>query len=1778
MLFFGIQAILWFIIVHRKVHSSLVVVLVKLQFLSFLYLFRCRIFSSVLFISNIFLSESTSAALFEYRFEWNEDTNSLFLGNEELPTITLLEGNEYLFYKPSRLGGKLSISDINGTNFDEIQDFNGSFLANNHVWDEYQYILVSPDSNTPRQLSYHINSNSAERGQINILPYLEHNPVFSSHDSVESSFSTSLSFDSVGNLYAGDPSVDNMSGKVFFFQSINTEPYLIYESNYTNPFIEQRAQFGAQLDNSNGWLFVGAPDFDNYRGTLVIYQTNPLGGISGSNTPSILSASGYQPGYLFGWRMASNPSFLAVSALDLSGNSGGQVELYQHDQGAWSSVGDFTSPTNINTDLFGYDLDIDNSYLVVGSPGTNNEKGMAHLIYLDQQNDLILSIQPNDLDNLDRFGHSVAISGNRLFVSSPFSDSAGFDKGAVYVYEITDENEIEYKTILTAENTTSNFHFGTNLYAKGNHLFVLSTSSLEPPFCLVFREESSLSDWSIVARISLADSMPHSESLDVFSGDLAFNNGFLAIGSPQAVSSTGKAVGAFQTFFNPAWDASPFYTLPPIFLDNNITALLGTEDGNKVEYHFRAIHPNGDQLFWDINSTNANAEIWELNSTSGHFSYTPPPDFNGTHEFSLRLQRNSEVISHNFEVNIAGLNDPSIYYDINNTQLFSTVGVEYLRPIEVLDIDSNFLTLSAKQLPQGLFIDPETFSIKGMPITEGNYSFELFTFDGENNVSNTYLMEVSPANSSPIAKFEGINLVNAISLSLPEDFLLSDWDTALSSFDINDEDNHSIFMNVIEEPSNGVLKVSRIYESPSDIRYFPNLNYHGTDSFKIKFEDSHPNTPQYTSIDFQIDIISKNDAPSLSALPSPAVFNCPINELFMYTFQSSDVDSNFVSIDFTGLPNWLNFDGFNRIVGVPSEQDFISQKEFLVFLTIKDSDGAEVVKKLEFFLSSSVSLPLFLNSGPLNRTIAEDSNLSDSIMFSYDGNYSFLQSQITQVPSYGEVIIALSVDKINFTYIPEGNFTGSDEFKIRVFDSRFSESFDELAVRINVTPEPDAPQFKEDFIGSVILDRPFLIPIEILESDEDDIVTLSRFYLDEPPNWLVALHKVGEKSWVLSGTPDSMKSVALNLILSDGNASVERLLNIEVIEDPGSLSINEQAFQSPIILNEDSEWFFDENLSVSPVNSLRVNWEFINPPSLGTFNYTESINGVLTNLSYKPFKNLHGSDRVVIQASNGYSSDFREFNFSIQSTPDNPQIIGFPNEIFNSRDEIYSLEVGVLDDDGIEDLDYEFINFPEWMEVQETDRNDSYISLLLSGVPNVSDVGIHSVKLVVRGSDDNFSTDDNFSINVLYGNQPPVPEVQTLNLSLVEDEKFVRLDKLLATDFETPDDQLVWLVLEQPNRGRAAIDPDGNNFTFIPESNSSFSENFTLAVQDNGYDNFLPRTTTIPVSVTLSQIDDPLYFSSIPTTDTTTGYEWNDESNYIYEVEVFDSDWPWQGYPIVKLRSSLPSWANWVELGQGKALLSGFPSYKDEGTYKFTIEADSGGSSVTQEFHLKIRVDDSPPIFRNSQGDASQKFSVSFLEDLHDNQVNNLLKSIKVTNDDYDVTTDTSLQWSIHSEPSNGGVISEFSFLEDTQESYLTGFSYNPLPNFHGVELFQLRVDEGDRFSMLPFEIIVKPVADPPYFDSNIDYEFFQNKGTYFQLEIDAFDADNEALRFILINSSNSPPWLKILSNSYTSGKSTVVLGGEIPVNFGNTFYYTVVAIDPTNRFSTKELKISSED
>ena len=101
---------------------------------------------------------------------------------------------------------------------------------------------------------------------------------------------------------------------------------------------------------------------------------------------------------------------------------------------------------------------------------------------------------------------------------------------------------------------------------------------------------------------------------------------------------------------------------------------------------------------------------------------------------------------------------------------------------------------------------------------------------------------------------------------------------------------------------------------------------------------------------------------------------------------------------------------------------------------------------------------------------------------------------------------------------------------------------------------------------------------------------------------------------------------------------------------------------------------------------------------------------------------------------------------------------------------------------------------------------------------------------------------------------------------------------------------------------------------------------------------------TIPVSINVTQLDDAPFFASSPPTDSNLPdvISWNDEEDYIYEIVVVDSDWPWQGYPEIQLRSSLPTWAKWNDLGQGRALLSGAPKWFDEGNYTFRLKHAAG--------------------------------------------------------------------------------------------------------------------------------------------------------------------------------------------------------------------------------------------
>ena len=79
----------------------------------------------------------------------------------------------------------------------------------------------------------------------------------------------------------------------------------------------------------------------------------------------------------------------------------------------------------------------------------------------------------SDASSNDRFGQSVATSGNYVFVGAPNDDENGSESGSVYVFKRdASTNSWAQKTKLTASNAAPNDRFGTSVAINGDRALV----------------------------------------------------------------------------------------------------------------------------------------------------------------------------------------------------------------------------------------------------------------------------------------------------------------------------------------------------------------------------------------------------------------------------------------------------------------------------------------------------------------------------------------------------------------------------------------------------------------------------------------------------------------------------------------------------------------------------------------------------------------------------------------------------------------------------------------------------------------------------------------------------------------------------------------------------------------------------------------------------------------------------------------------------------------------------------------------------------------------------------------------------------------------------------------------------------------------------------------------------------------------------------------------------------------------------------------------------------
>ena len=209
---------------------------------------------------------------------------------------------------------------------------------------------------------------------------------------------------------------------------------------------------------------------------------------------------------------------------------------------------------------FGSSFDLQGQFLFIGaggedlilSPGDTLENAGAVYLYRRQGPrdwQLIRKITAQEPLAFSRFGSTVRVSGNNLFISATqqFQPDGEDGPGLVYTFEKNGRGPWRQKQILSGSDSDPGDTFGFSLAAQGNRLFVGApslTSTVEPFIGTVYIfEKNDENKWVEVTTLQADDREPG----DTFGGSIASDRNTVFI-SPLLDNSDPEFQSAGKTY------------------------------------------------------------------------------------------------------------------------------------------------------------------------------------------------------------------------------------------------------------------------------------------------------------------------------------------------------------------------------------------------------------------------------------------------------------------------------------------------------------------------------------------------------------------------------------------------------------------------------------------------------------------------------------------------------------------------------------------------------------------------------------------------------------------------------------------------------------------------------------------------------------------------------------------------------------------------------------------------------------------------------------------------------------------------------------------------------------------------------------------------------------------------------------------------------------------------------------------------------------------------------
>ncbi|WP_283939434.1 retention module-containing protein [Pseudomonas sp. R3.Fl] len=623
-------------------------------------------------------------------------------------------------------------------------------------------------------------------------------------------------------------------------------------------------------------------------------------------------------------------------------------------------------------------------------------------------------------------------------------------------------------------------------FDSASHTFTLDVTPVDDPSVLLPNVASMDEDDGSVTGNVLDNDSDVDNTLSVSSYSVAGFSGNIAAGTGTTIVGVGsiviKADGSYS--FTP--DANYHGAVPQITyttntgasstLDitvNSVNDLPVAENANKttledtpVSGQVVASDVDGDVLTYTLKPSSGPANgTLVLDAATGHYTYTPNPNYNGDDSFTVVVSDgHNGTAESTVTLTVTAVNDVPVTSDDSKTTAEDTA---VSGQVVASDVDGDALTYTLKPSsgPANgtLVLDTATghYTYTPNPNYNGDDSFTVVIDDGHNgSTESTVTLTVTAVNDAPVTTDD--SKTTAEDTAVSGQVVASDVDGDALTYTLKSGD----------EPKHGTLVLDA---ATGHYTYTPNPNYNGSDSFTVVIDDGHNGTAEST---VTLTVTPVNDAPVAANDSKTTGENSVLSDQVP---AASDIDSpvnpnGYALVSGLGAGNGnLTFNSDGSYVFNPGS-DFDSlapgeSRQVSFTYTAKDSEGATSAPATVTITVTGANDAPTGSDGTI--TLDEDSSRSFSaIDFGFndvDHNDALSAVRIDSLPgagsltfdgvavTQGQVIAAADLGKLAFTPAANANGNNYASFTFSVKDSNGAFDSTPNKLTVNVTPVNDNP-------------------------------------------------------------------------------------------------------------------------------------------------------------------------------------------------------------------------------------------------------------------------------------------------------------------------------------------------------------------------------------------------------------------------------------------------------------------------------------------------------------------------------------------------------------------------------------------------------------------------------------------------------------------------------------------------------------------------------------------------